>query len=252
MPLDPEQILADNRQAWDAVSDLFTDASALPYWGPFGVGDDLDLLPEIEDKVFLEMGCGSGRSLQYLLQNGARKVYGLDLSARQIEEARRCNRQAAEAGKADFFQALMEEKIDIEPVDCVFSVYAIGWTVAPEKTFRHIYGYLKKGGRFIWSWEHSAFIDVRYDKKQFVIDNSYHQEKLFTFPNWKDRPTTPHVTYRKISTWFQLLRDAGFNITGYFEPAPKNLRNGHQEPEAYYSFPKAQLVPATFIFVCQK
>lgn len=66
----------------------------MPVWGPFGIGDDLNLIPHIEGQTFLEIGCGSGRSIKYLIERGAKKVYGLDVSSVQLEEATRFNKQA--------------------------------------------------------------------------------------------------------------------------------------------------------------
>jgi len=246
-----EKIVSDNQKTWNLVCDLFADASALPDWGPFGIGADLDLIPEIKGKTFLEIGCGSGRSIKYLMQEDAERVYGLDLSPKQIEEASRYNRQEIEDGKVVLIQSQMENKIDIEPVDFVISVYAIGWTVAPEKVFSNIYSYLKPGGVFIWSWDHSIFTDIEYKDGGYYIEHSYHEEKPVTLIDWKKRGTTAHITYRKTSTWFRLLRDAGFNIIGYHEPAPKNLNRGHDDPEKYYSIQKAKKMPCSFIFVCQ-
>ncbi|MDH5442631.1 MAG: class I SAM-dependent methyltransferase [Candidatus Nomurabacteria bacterium] len=74
------KVLEKNEKVWNAVADLFIDASALPVWGPFGVGKDLDLISEIKNKIFLEIGCGSGRSIKYLTDKGAKKVYGVDIS----------------------------------------------------------------------------------------------------------------------------------------------------------------------------
>lgn len=59
-----DKIILENQKTWDAVADQFVEASALPVWGPFGVGDDLNLIPEIKDKTFLEIGCGSGRQTE--------------------------------------------------------------------------------------------------------------------------------------------------------------------------------------------
>lgn len=146
----------------------------------------------------------------------------------------------------------MENKINIEPVDYVVSVYAIGWTIAPEEVFKIIYSYLKPGGLFVWSWDHSIFTDIRYEDNKFFVEHSYHEEKPVTLRDWKKEGTTAHITYRKTATWFQLLRDAGFNIIGYHEPAPKNLDHGHNAPEKYYSIQKAERIPCSFIFVCQK
>ena len=135
------KIISENKSTWDIVADLFVNSSALPVWGPFGIGDDLNLIPEIKGKTFLEIGCGSGRSIKYLTENGAKKVYGLDLSPKQIEEATAHNQEEIKQNKVQLIRGSMEEKIKIKPVDFVFSIYAIGWTPEPEKhlkIFTHI------------------------------------------------------------------------------------------------------------------
>lgn len=244
--------ISENEKTWDAVADQFVEASALPVWGPFGIGDDLNLIPEIEGKTFLEIGCGSGRSIKYLTDRGAKKVYGLDISAVQLEEALRYNKEEIEQGKVELIKGEMEGKLSIEPVDVVFSVYAIGWTPDPVATLKNIYSYLKPGGSFVWSWDHTMFSDVQYEDGKHVVTYSYHDEKPLAIKNWKKEGVTAHLTYWKTSTWFQLLVDAGFEVIGYHEPKPKNLDRGFEKPNKYYSIQKAEKVPATFIFVCKK
>ena len=247
-----KKIITENKKTWDKVADLFVNASALPVWGPFGIGDDLKLIPEIEGKTFLEIGCGSGRSIKYLTEKGAKKVYGLDLSVKQIEEATAHNQEEINQGKVQLIEGSMEENIGIEPVDFVFSIYAIGWTPEPEKTLKNIYSYLKLGGLFIWSWDHTFFTDVQYENGKFVVVYAYHEENSLGIKNWKRDGATAYLTYRKTSTWFQLLRNAGFEIVGYHEPKPKNLSRGHDDPTKYYSIQKAEKVPCSFIFVCKR
>lgn len=245
-------ITSENEKTWDQVADQFTEASALPVWGPFGVGDDLNLIPEIEGKTFLEIGCGSGRSLKFLADRGVKKAYGLDISGVQLEETKRYNQKEVEEGKIELIKARMEDKLDIETVDTVFSVYAIGWSSEPEVTLKNIYSYLKPGGRFIWSWDHTMFTDIQYKNEKYIVEHSYHDENPLAIKNWKKEGLTAHITYRKTSTWFKLLRDAGFEIVGYFEPKPKTMDRGSEKPEKYYSIQKAEKVPATFIFECVK
>lgn len=244
--------IRQNKRLWDAVCDIFTEASALPVWGPFDVGKNLNLIPKIKNKTFLEIGCGSGRSIKYLIRQGAKKVYGVDISPKQINEARRFNEEAVENGKVILAQAPMEKRLRLKPVDIVFSVYGIGWTQNPQKTFVNIYSYLKPGGQFIWSWDHSFFTDVAYKNGKFVVQYSYHDEKPITLKNWRKRKENAIIVYRKVATWFQYLTDAGFDIIGYYEPKPENLNRGHRDPKEHYSIQKAEKVPSTFIFVCQK
>ncbi len=246
------EIISENEKTWDTVADQFVEASALPVWGPFGVGDDLSLIPEIKGKTFLEIGCGSGRSIKYLMEQGANKIYGLDISSVQLKEAERFNKKVIVQGKVELIKGKMEDKLKIDSVDVVFSVYAIGWTPDPETTLKNIYSYLKPGGTFIWSWDHTFFTDVQYEEGKYIVAYAYHDEKPLAIKNWKKEGTIAHITYRKTSTWFQLLREAGFEIVGYHEPKPKNLDRGSDDPKKYYSIQKAEKIPATFIFICKK
>ena len=95
---DKAKILNSNQDNWDKAAPLFVDASSLPVWGPLGVGDDLGLIPKIEGQVFLEIACGSGRSIKYLTDHGAKKIYGLDLSKKQVAESKSFNSEAIANG----------------------------------------------------------------------------------------------------------------------------------------------------------
>jgi SAM-dependent methyltransferase len=241
-----------NKKTWNNVSDLFIEASSLPAWGPFSVGENLDLIGKIKGRGFLEIACGSGRSIKYLLDRGAKKVYGLDFSEKQLAEAERYNKKYAGTGRLRLINKTMEEKIEIEPVDVVFSIYGIGWTENPKKTLANIYSYLKPGGLFIWSWDHTIFTDVVYERGKFVVVYSYHKENPITIKNWKKKGYEAHITYRKTATWFKLLKVAGFEIESYYEPEPRDLKRGSNDPQKHYSIQKARLLPSTFIFGCRK
>lgn len=245
--------ILENQKTWDAVAYEFFEASALPVWGPFGIAADLNLISEIKGKTFLEVACGSGRSIKYLIDNGAKKVYGLDLSSVQIEEAKKFNSSAIADRKVLLLHGRMEDMHEIESVDVVFSVYGVGWTQNPERTFQNIYSYLKPGGQFIWSWDHPFFRDVVYEDEKFIVKYSYHDEDPIIIPNWKKKEgVNAYLTYRKVSTWFKLLKNAGFEIDGYYEPEPKMMDRGSEDPSRYYAIQKAEKVPCSFIFVCTK
>jgi 2-polyprenyl-3-methyl-5-hydroxy-6-metoxy-1,4-benzoquinol methylase len=74
----------------------------------------------IEGKTLLEIGCGAGHLQRALLQAGAHRGVGIDLSARLIGEARLEAQRAGLAARTDYrqgdFVALADE---IEPADIV-------------------------------------------------------------------------------------------------------------------------------------
>ena len=69
----------------------------------------------------------------------------------------------------------------------------------------------------------------------------------------RERPRGPQApfTYRKSATWFRLLREAGFEVRGYHEPAPVTLAHGTEDPTRHYSMQKARIVPVTMIWECK-
>ena len=60
----------------------------LPKYGPYTASEDeIRLFDSIRKKKVLDIGCGSGHSLQYMAEQGAEELWGLDLSSTQIEIA---------------------------------------------------------------------------------------------------------------------------------------------------------------------
>src|SRR5687768_13426517 len=87
--IDAERALAINRAGWDRVAPSFHGGTALPEYGPLAPTEDrLRLLEPTPDLRALELGCGSGHSLRYLAERGARELWGVDLSPVQIAFAK--------------------------------------------------------------------------------------------------------------------------------------------------------------------
>src|SRR5215831_2644046 len=83
--VDYETALATNREGWNRVAKDFHGSTALPEYGPLAPTEDtLRLLDGTSDLCVLELGCGSGHSLRYLAEHGARELWGVDLSSTQI------------------------------------------------------------------------------------------------------------------------------------------------------------------------
>jgi SAM-dependent methyltransferase len=84
-----------NRAAWDADAANWVRpgerawAEAEPTWGIWGIPEsELRVLPDVEGKDVIELGCGTAYWSAWLARRGAR-VVGLDNSERQLETARR-------------------------------------------------------------------------------------------------------------------------------------------------------------------
>lgn len=246
-----KKILEKNKDAWERVAESFAGGLYLPSWGPFCELRDKNLIGEIKGKTFLEIGYGSGHSAKYLLNNGAKKVYGIDISEEQKRLASKLNRKYIEDGKGVFYVSPMEKTVDLpEKVDNVFSVYAIGWTTSPAITFNNIKSYLKPGGRFIWSWEHPFFSRVSTEDNRLIMNNSYLKEGAKFVSKWSGSDGA-YLQHRKISTWVKALVKSGFEIKDMYEPNPEVFAKDHMDNERYYSKFRVSFIPSSIVFDCR-
>ncbi|MES2203443.1 MAG: class I SAM-dependent methyltransferase [Patescibacteria group bacterium] len=217
--------------------------------------NDLSLVGPIKGKTFLEIGCGSGHSVKYLIKHGAKKVYALDISDTQLELARKLNAKAVKEGRAIFVQSPMEKKIKIPAVDTVFSIYAMGWATDPLKVFKNAHSYLKPGGQFTWSWGHKMFSDIKGESGRMHAERSYFDESPRSFANFENAGPASYSRL-KPSTWFTLMQKAGFEVTRFVEAEPANLRENIKSRSkrmgVYYSPTRGALLPSTVIFSGKK
>ncbi len=244
-----EEVLSANRKAWDHIAETYS-GCVLPNWGPFGECSASDLLGSLFGKTVLEIGCGDGRSLSYVVDRGAKRAYGLDFSSAQIARCRKLNREHIENGPVQLLEKAMEEPLDLESVDIVFSVYALGWTLEPKTVFSNLASYLKPGGKLVWSWEHPLFALTKYEEGKLYLQNSYFEETI-RCERWCGSDGV-YLRTRLISSWFRDLIDSGFTVRNFFEPLPEDISNASADPSRYYSVAKVRNVPATMIFVCEK
>lgn len=137
------QMLATNKKCWDTVAPYFFQVDCLPKYGPYTASEDeIRLFDSIRKKKVLDIGCGSGHSLQYMAEQG-RGIMGLDLSSTQIEIANKTLKD----WNPKLVCGAMEEEGDIPKgyFDIVYSIYALGWTSDLRKTLELIYSYVKPG-----------------------------------------------------------------------------------------------------------
>ena len=92
------------------------------------------LFPPLEGKSVLDLGCGYGWHCKFAVEQGARKVLGLDLSQKMIEEA--------------YPEAAW---------DCVVSNLALHYIEDLDSIFKKVYRTLKENGIFLFNIEHPVF-----------------------------------------------------------------------------------------------
>lgn len=246
-------ILKQNKKSWDKVAHHFNGKDALPGYGPFAqTEEELQLFNDITNKIILDIGCGSGHSLSYMSDIGAKELWGIDLSETQIEIARETLKDL----NTKLFCSPMEKDIGIpkQYFDVVYSIYAIGWTTNLAATFELIYSYLKPGGYFIFSWDHPLYAHLRSREGQILLEGSYQEEGVVTYPNFKGEEAPVTIPTRKMSTYINELIRTGFTIEAVIESDVSSVFDGVSEEasDRYYSLFKARKFPTTMIIKATK
>ena len=113
------------------------------------------LLPDLNNKVVLDLGCGYGEHCRKYVEMGAAKVVGLDISEKMLEIAKTENSNP----KIDYINMPMED-ISLEELlptggkfDLVVSSLALHYVEDFEGLVKKIYALLSDGGFFIFSQE---------------------------------------------------------------------------------------------------
>lgn len=251
-----EEILSINQKGWDKVAPTFYSGTALPKYGPLTVTEDeLNLIPDLDGKKVLELGCGSGHTLAYLAEHrNASEVWGLDISEQQTRFTKELLDEMTIPVK--LFLSSMDENPGIPQnyFDLVVSIYALGWTPDLPHTLELIYSYLKPGGIFIFSWEHPIYRSLCYEANlaKYVFEPSYLDEGPVLDRSWKGVEIV--INHRKLSTYLNAIIQAGLVVEQVIESEP-NLalaREQDFDPAKWYSVPRAQSMPTTFIVKAHK
>lgn len=239
-----------NKESWEKSADRFFGRTALPEYGPFSLDEEqLELFGNISNQKVLDIGCGSGHSLQYMGNQGANELWGLDLSTKQIETANNLLRN--QQVKVSLFESPMEENpgLPSDYFDIAYSIYALGWTVDLQRTLSNIHNYLKPGGIFIFSWEHPIHDRLAYEQSSFTFNKSYNVEGPEYNEAWHNNVVIYH---RKLSTYINTLIESGFTIEKVIDDVKLPENDTTDNPLRWYSTQKAELVPATFIIKASK
>lgn len=246
-----EKILAQNKASWDAIADDWFGTTALPVYGCLcPTEDELRLFGDLTGKKVLDIGCGSGHSLLWCGKKNASELWGLDLSARQIENAAKFLSQNGYAPK--LFSSPMERNPGLPEgyFDVVYSIYAVGWTVDLQTTFKLVSSYLKTAGIFLFSWDHPLMHCVEVEGEKLIFSGSYYECEPFTF----EKGGYPVTLYnRRLSDYINALAGAGFAVERVVEETDREtLSRDCEFTSKYYAPCKAKKFPLSIIIKARK
>ncbi|MBE7082182.1 MAG: class I SAM-dependent methyltransferase [Clostridiales bacterium] len=209
------------------------------------------MLPDLNGKTILDLGCGDGNMETYFVKNGAKKVVALDLSENMIAEAKKINNH----DNVEYYVMGMEDISSInQKFDIVYSSLAFHYIQDFNKLLNDIYNLLNQGGILIYSQESPLstapiFENDNYQSKIFIGNKRYNL--LSDYCNqternnyWNGVPVTKyHRTYAGIVN--ALIKNK-FNILemqdSYASAEAIALcpKYAYQNDKPYFTFVKAE------------
>ena len=175
------------------------------------------MMPNIDGKTILDLGCGDGNMDKYFVKNGAKKVFALDISQNMINEAKKVNFDP----KITYQVKKMENLSSInQKFDIVYSSLAFHYVKDFDKLITDIAKLLKKGGVLVFSQESPlltalTFADEEQTKhiningKRYYLLSDY-QNETAREKRWNDVVVTKY--HRTFAHVVNALIKNGINI----------------------------------------
>lgn len=178
----------------------------------------LKLIGNVRNKKILDIGCGSGLYARLLSRRGA-KVYGIDISEKMIEIAKKeAPGVQFKVGNAETLP-YKSNNFDIVLVALMVE-HVLNW----KKLFSEVRRVLRNKGVFVFSMENPIINSMRkvtYKGKKFREIKNYFKEgtrsETWDFEGLKTKIRSHHKTY---STIIKTIIRAGFKIIDYEDAKP--------------------------------
>lgn len=217
------------------------------------------LLPNLSCASVLSIGCGTGEECAELNSRGA-NVTGLDISSTSIAYATK-NVPDVTFKTLDMDSPSIIKTFDIGQFDLIYSSLTLHYSNNLERLLKNLNTLLSPRGCLLFSVGHplrwaaqvdqstngkSVLMGYRQSHSKFEIFGDYLGTRKFT----QKLSDGPEVTYwmRPISTYFNLLQDAGFTVEKFQEPSP--LKESQSIDEEFWKL--RTKMPVDMIFLARK
>lgn len=208
----------------------------------------LSLLPDIEGKKILDLGCGFGEHCKLFVEKGAEKVVGLDISKKMLKTAKLKNQNS----KIEYINLPMENLSMLnQKFDLAVSSLAFHYIESYEKLIKDIYNLLVKDGFLIFSQEHPLLTCHSGGERWTKNDKGMKlHANISNYGIEGKRNTVWFVEnvekyHRTFSTIVNTLIDTGFKIEKIIEPLPDiDIMKAHAEYRDLFHRPDFLLIKA--------
>lgn len=180
------------------------------------------LLPNLQDKRVLDLGCGFGWHCRYARLQQARSVVGIDLSEKMLARVREMTNDP----RVEYRQLAIEHIGYLsEEFDVIISSLALHYVERFDLVCRNVFHSVAPNGTLVFSVEHPMFTAVEAqdwhygpngERLHWPVDDYLREGVRHTA--WLAEDVVKY--HRTISTYTNELIDAGFSIARIVEPAP--------------------------------
>jgi len=216
-----------------------------------------EMLPEMGGLHVLDLGCGFGWFCRWAVEEGAENVLGVDLSENMLERARAMTDPPAR-------EAIIYQRQDLETFriplaergtfDLVFSSLTLHYVVDLARLLSEVRSAVDAPGYFVFSVEHPIFTAPSRPGMATAADGSRfwpldgYQSEGERVTDWLVEGVRKQ--HRTLATYFNLLREAGFEIEAIDEwhPTPEELE---AHPEAHQAWSDENIRPM-FLLIAAK
>jgi len=242
-----------NRAYWDAVAGDWVESGRRAWaqdeitWGIWDLPEsELRLLPDVDGRDVIELGCGTAYVSGWLARRGAR-VVGIDNSPRQLETARALQRQFGVE-----FPLLLGNAEDVPLPDASFdlaiSEYGAAIWADPTRWIPEAARLLRPGGELVFLGNGALMMlcvaEYENDPIGDRLLRSYRGMHRFEWPDIEG--VEFHLGYGDM---IRLLRSSGFEVLDMVELWP---RTGAESPVAYVSADWARRWPSEEVWKARR
>jgi SAM-dependent methyltransferase len=213
------QNVYDDAEFFDAYGRLPRSQHGLVAAGEWPVLQEL--LPSLELRRVVDLGCGYGWFCRWAVEHGAASVLGIDLSARMLARARR---DTSDERITYARQDLDQVELPASSFDLAYSSLTVHYLLDIDTFFDRVAAALVPGGAFVFSAEHPIYTAPSHP--EFVAD----ADGSVTWPVDGYLVEGPRTTdwlapgvvkqHRTIGTYYSSLRRAGFDVHRLVEWGP--------------------------------
>ncbi|ERK06927.1 SAM-dependent methyltransferase [Serratia fonticola AU-AP2C] len=205
------QNIYDNQTFFDGYAQLSRSVQGLdgaPEWSTIR-----SILPDLQGKKVVDLGCGYGWFCRSAREQGAAQVLGMDLSEKMLGKAKEMTKDPAIEYRQQDLEAL---QLPAASFDLVYSSLTLHYIEDLSKLFATVYQALVSGGEFIFTAEHPIYTAPKHQgwlvdeagQKSWPI-NGYQQEGQ-RISNWLAEGVIKQ--HRMLGTYINLLVQQGFAI----------------------------------------